>query len=62
MTTEQIAKFPSVPRDGLVLPDLQEWIAFYGGYDSIPNAAWTEWDRLHEAYRERQRLRGGNRA
>jgi hypothetical protein len=31
MTTEQKAKFPSLPRDGLGLPDLQEWIAFYGG-------------------------------
>jgi hypothetical protein len=59
--TEQTTKFPSLPRDGLGVPDLQEWIAFYGGYDLIPNAAWTEWDRLHEAYRERQRLGGGHR-
>jgi hypothetical protein len=46
--------FPPLPNDGLGLPDLQEWIKFYGGYSRIPPEAWAEWDRLNEAYRERQ--------
>ncbi len=51
---DQQTKFPPLPDDGLGLPDLQEWIAFYGGYHKIPPEAWAEWDRLNEAYRERR--------
>jgi hypothetical protein len=48
-------KLPLRPADGGP-PDLQEWIAFYGGYHNIPAEAWAEWDRLHVALRERQQL------
>jgi hypothetical protein len=34
--------------DPLQLPDLQEWVAAFGGYAQIPPAAWAEWDRLYE--------------
>jgi hypothetical protein len=50
--------FPPSSDDGV--PDLQEWIRFYGGYDNIPQAAWARWDRLHEAYRERRRINLGS--
>ena len=56
MTTDQANKFLPRPADG-GLPDLREWIAFYGGYHNIPPEAWAEWDRLYAAYRERQRER-----
>jgi hypothetical protein len=39
-------------RLGLALPDLTQWVAFYGGYHLIPLEAWAEWDRLSERYRE----------
>jgi len=39
--------FPPSSDDGV--PDLQEWIKFYGGYHSIPPAGWAHWDRLREA-------------
>jgi hypothetical protein len=42
------------------LPDLQEWIKFYGGYYNIPPAAWARWDRLYEAYREHRRINLGS--
>jgi hypothetical protein len=54
--TKPRSKFPPMPDDGLALPDLQEWIAFYGGYDKIPSWAWAEWDRLHDVYHAMQRL------
>jgi hypothetical protein len=44
-------KLPPMPDDGLAL-----WIEFYGGYHKVPPEAWAEWDRLHEAYRQMQRL------
>jgi hypothetical protein len=56
--TEQRPKFPPIPDDGLGLPDLQQWVAFYGGYDKITPEAWAEWDRLHERYRQMQKLEG----
>jgi hypothetical protein len=43
-----------MPDDGLGLPDLQQWVEFYGGYNKIPLEAWAEWDRRNAAYRERQ--------
>jgi hypothetical protein len=33
-------------------PDLQEWIARYGGYLLIP---WGDWDRAVAEYHERRR-------
>jgi hypothetical protein len=54
-----MGKHPPIPDDGLWLPDLQEWIEFYGGYHNIPPDAWADWDRLYEAYRERQRHESG---
>jgi hypothetical protein len=38
--------------DGLALPDLTQWVAFYGGYHLIPPEAGAEWDRRFERYRE----------
>jgi hypothetical protein len=51
-----MSKYPPIPDDGLGLPDLQEWIEFFGGYPNIPPEAWATWDQLYEAYRERQKL------
>jgi len=38
-------------------PNLQEWVARYGGYANIP---WAEWDRANAEWQERRRevLRG----
>ncbi len=38
-------------------PDLQEWVARYGGYQNIP---WTLWDSANAQWQERRRevLRG----
>jgi hypothetical protein len=52
--------FPSHSDDGRELPDLQEWIKFYGGYSNLPPAAWARWDRLYEAYREHRRINLGS--
>jgi len=41
-------------RDPLRLPDLQEWVAAFGGYNKIPAEAWEAWDGLYE---ERKRRR-----
>ena len=41
-------------RDPLLLPDLQEWVAAFGGYHRIPAEAWQAWDAL---YAERKRRR-----
>jgi hypothetical protein len=49
-------RLPLRPADGLALPDLQEWMEFYGGYQNIPPEAWAEWELLCAAYRERQRI------
>jgi hypothetical protein len=51
-----VIKIPPLPDDGLGLPDLQQWIDFYGGYQNIPPEARAEWDRLYEAYRERRQI------
>jgi hypothetical protein len=48
-------------RDPLRLPDLQEWVAAFGGYAQIPPEAWQAWDRLHEEYRRRRSEIGGQR-
>ncbi len=29
-------KFPPLYDDELALPDLAQWVTFYGGYDQIP--------------------------
>jgi hypothetical protein len=47
-----------MPEDDLGLPDLQAWVAFFGGFDKIPPEAWAQWDRLFEAYRGLKRLDG----
>jgi hypothetical protein len=31
----------TAPRQRLGLPDLQAWVAFYGGYDKITPEAWA---------------------
>jgi hypothetical protein len=59
MTNPQRPKFPPLPDDGLALPDLQQWVAFYGGYDKIPAEAWAHWDELHERFRRMQKLPPG---
>jgi hypothetical protein len=41
-------------RHPLRLPDLQEWVAAFGGYSQIPPEAWEAWDAL---YAERKRRR-----
>jgi hypothetical protein len=33
-------------------PDLQEWVARYGGYQNIP---WDQWDRANAEYQARRR-------
>jgi hypothetical protein len=33
-------------------PDLQEWVARYGGYQNIP---WDQWDGANAEYQERRR-------
>ncbi len=53
-------KFPPPSDDGLRLPDLQEWIKFYGGYHNIPLAAWERWERLYGAYREYRQVNSGS--
>jgi len=40
----------------LALPDLAQWVGFYGGYDQIPASAWAEWDRLYEVRQRMQKL------
>jgi hypothetical protein len=47
---------PTNANAGRMLPGLQEWIKFYGGYSNIPPVAWARWDRLYEAYREYRRI------
>ena len=54
--TERHPKFPPLFDDELALPDLAQWVAFYGGYDKIPTSAWAEWDRLYEVRRRIQKL------
>ena len=44
----------SAVRNPLRLPDLQEWVAAFGGYHRIPAEAWQTWDAL---YAERKRRR-----
>jgi hypothetical protein len=46
MTTEQEESYPRAP-------DLQEWVARYGGYQSIP---WAEWDAAMAAWHRARRI------
>jgi hypothetical protein len=41
--------FPQLPDGDLRLPDLQQWITHYGGYDRIPPEAWAHWENTYEA-------------
>jgi hypothetical protein len=41
-------------RDPLRLPDLQEWVAAFGGYAQIPPEAWKACDELYEEHRRRR--------
>jgi hypothetical protein len=54
----ELVRFPPLPDDDLGLPNLQAWVAFYGGYDKITPEAWAQWDRLYEAYRGMKKLDG----
>jgi hypothetical protein len=36
----------------LIVPDLQEWIAHYGGHQNID---WKAWDEATTAWREQRR-------
>jgi hypothetical protein len=38
-------RFPTTTSS---FPNLQQWVAHYGGYHNIPPEAWSWWDRLHE--------------
>jgi hypothetical protein len=40
--------------DTLKAPDLQEWVARYGGYNKI---GWPAWDAANEAWRASRRER-----
>ncbi len=51
-------KSPPLFDGELALPDLAQWVAFYGGYDQITPQAWAEWDRLHEVRQRMQKLSG----
>jgi hypothetical protein len=53
---ERRLKFPPLCGDDLALPDLAQWVAFYGGYDQITALAWEEWDRLYDRRRRMQKL------
>jgi hypothetical protein len=53
---ERRPKFPALFDDDLALPDLAQWVAFYGGHDKIPPWAWAEWDRLYELRHRMQKL------
>ena len=53
---ERRPKFPPLFDDDLALPDLAQWVAFYGGYDRITPPARAEWDRLYEVRQRMQRL------
>ena len=52
----QRRKFPPLPDNGLALPDLQQWIEFYGGYDKILPEGWARWNELYEKYQQMQKL------
>jgi len=52
----QHRKFPPLPDNGLALPDLQQWIEFYGGYDKILPEGWARWNELYEKYQQMQKL------
>ncbi len=54
--SERRPKFPLLYDDELALPDLAQWVAFYGGYDQISTWAWAEWVRLHEVRQRMQKL------
>jgi hypothetical protein len=54
--TERRPKFPPLFDDDLALPDLAQWVAYYGGYDQITARAWAEWDRLYEVRQRMQKL------
>jgi hypothetical protein len=41
-------------RDPLRLPDLQEWVTAFGGYNHIPPEAWETWDQLYAERKHRQ--------
>jgi hypothetical protein len=41
-------------RDPLRLPDLQEWVAAFGGNNRIPPEAWEAWDALYAERKRRQ--------
>jgi hypothetical protein len=44
---------PTATEDrNMKAPDLQEWIARYGGYPNIP---WTKWDAAVAAWQEWRR-------
>jgi hypothetical protein len=49
------ARYPD-PEQPPERPDLQEWIARYGGYHAIP---WADWDHVTEAWKAW--LRSGDR-
>ena len=51
-------RFPPLPDDDLRLPDLQQWVAFFGGYHNITPEAWAHWERGYEGYRKMQRIDG----
>ena len=55
-SAERRPKFPLLFDDDLALPDLAQWVAFYGDYDQIPTWAWAEWDRLYEVRQRMQKL------
>ncbi len=55
---ERRPKFPPLYDDEQALPDLAQWLAFYGGYEQIPTWAWAEWERLYEQRQRMQKLGG----
>jgi hypothetical protein len=38
---ERRPKFPPLFDGDLALPDLAQWVAFYGGYDRVTPPAWA---------------------
>jgi len=46
------ARKATAPTDGLSAPDLQEWVARYGGYTNIP---WDKWDAAVAEYQAKRR-------
>jgi hypothetical protein len=42
-------------KHAVIAPNLQGFVAAYGGYDKITAEAWAEWDRANAQYQQHRR-------